>query len=72
MSTIPGESREYRRARNELLEREAELRQLNELVAAQHRALPPSGLIKEDYIFESAADGSKVKISELFKPGKNC
>lgn len=67
----PGESREYRRARNELLEREAELRQLNELVAAQRRALPPGGLIKEDYVFESAADGSKVKISELFKPGKN-
>lgn len=68
---FPGESSEYRRARNELLEREAQLRQLNELVAAQRRALPPGGLIKEDYVFESAADGSKVKLSELFAPGKN-
>jgi len=31
---FPGESSEYRRARNELLEAEAELRRLNEQVAA--------------------------------------
>ncbi|KAH8800158.1 hypothetical protein F5884DRAFT_809467 [Xylogone sp. PMI_703] len=68
---FPSESREYRRARNELLEKEAELRNLNELVAAQRRALPPGGRIPEDYIFESAVDGSKVKLSELFSPGKN-
>ena len=37
---FPGESGEYRRARNELLEAEAELRRLNEQVAAQRRALP--------------------------------
>ena len=36
---FPGESNEYRRARNELLEAEAELRRLNEQVAAQRRAL---------------------------------
>src|SRR5689334_13309404 len=68
---FPGESSEYRRARNELLEAEAELRRLNEQVAAQRRALPAGGLIKEDYIFESAADGSKVRFSKLFAPGKN-
>jgi len=68
---FPGESSEYRRARNELLEAEAELRRLNEQVAAQRRALPAGGLIREDYIFESAADGSKVRFSELFAPGKN-
>jgi predicted dithiol-disulfide oxidoreductase (DUF899 family) len=68
---FPGESGEYRRARNELLESEAELRRLNEQVAAQRRALPAGGLIKEDYVFESAADGSKVRFSELFAPGKN-
>jgi hypothetical protein len=37
---FPGESSEYRRARNELLEAEAELRRLNEQVAPQRRALP--------------------------------
>ncbi len=68
---FPGESSEYRRARNELLEAEAELRRVNEQVAAQRRALPAGGLIKEDYVFESAADGSKVRFSELFAPGKN-
>ena len=46
---FPGESSEYRRARNDLLEREAELRQLNELVATQRKALPPGGLVREDY-----------------------
>ena len=68
---FPGESSEYRRARNELLETGAELRRLNEQVAAQRRALPAGGLIREDYVFESAADGSKVRFSELFAPGKN-
>src|SRR5260370_2212981 len=67
----PGETSEYRRTRNELLEAEAELRRLNEQVAAQRRALPAGGLIREDYVFESAADGSKVRFSELFAPGKN-
>ena len=68
---FPGESSEYRRARNELLEAEGELRRLNERVAAQRRALPAGGLIREDYVFESAADGGKVRFSEFFAPGKN-
>src|ERR1700755_1808811 len=68
---FPGESSEYRRARNELLEAEAELKRLNEQVAAKRRALPAGGLIREDYVFESAADGGKVKLSELFAPGRN-
>src|SRR6185295_18043398 len=68
---FPGESSEYRRARNELLESEAELRRLNEQVATQRRALPAGGLIREDYVFESAADGSQVRFSELFAPGKD-
>jgi predicted dithiol-disulfide oxidoreductase (DUF899 family) len=54
-----------------MLEAEAELRRLNEQVAAQRRALPAGGLVREDYVFESAADGSKVRFSELFAPGKN-
>src|SRR6201981_3954383 len=68
---FPGESREYRRARNDLLEAEAELKRLNEQVAAKRRALPGGGLIREDYVFESAADGSKVRFSELFAPGRD-
>jgi predicted dithiol-disulfide oxidoreductase (DUF899 family) len=68
---FPGESSEYRRARNELLEAEAELRLQNERVAALRRALPAGGLIKEDYVFESAGDGGKVKFSELFAPRRN-
>src|SRR4029077_12220634 len=66
---FPGESNEYRRARNELLEAEAELKRLNEQVAAKRRALPAGGLVREDYVFESAADSSKVRLSELFAPG---
>ena len=68
---FPGESGEYRRARNELLEDEAALKLLTEKIAAKRRALPAGGLIKEDYVFESAADGSKVRFSELFAPGRN-
>src|ERR1700739_4689263 len=68
---FPGESSEYRSARNALLRAEAELRRLNEQVAAQRRALPAGGLLREDYVFESAADGSKVRFSQLFAPGKN-
>jgi predicted dithiol-disulfide oxidoreductase (DUF899 family) len=68
---FPGESSEYRHARNELLKAEDELRRLNEEVAAKRRALPAGGLVVEDYLFESAADGSEVRFSELFTPGKD-
>src|ERR1700755_597639 len=68
---FPGESSDYRRARNELLAAEDELRRLNEQVAAQRRALPAGGLLAENYAFESAGDGSAVRFSELFAPGKN-
>ncbi|MEQ7010846.1 DUF899 family protein [Actinopolymorpha sp. B17G11] len=68
---FPGESSEYRRARNQLLESEAELRRLNERVAAQRRALPAGGVLAEDYVFEFAADGSEVRFSDLFAPGKD-
>src|ERR1700751_5804572 len=68
---FPRESSAYRGARNQLLEAEDELRRLNEQVAAQRRALPAGGLLAEDYVFESAADGSEVRFSELFAPGKN-
>jgi predicted dithiol-disulfide oxidoreductase (DUF899 family) len=72
--SFPGESAQYRAARNRLLEREAELRRLTEAVAAERRALPPGGVISQDYVFEEAGpDGSpaQVRLSELFAPGKD-
>ena len=68
---FPGESEEYRDARNRLLEAEAGLRRTIEQVAAQRRALPPGGVVPEDYRFEQASDGGEVRFSELFEPGKD-
>jgi predicted dithiol-disulfide oxidoreductase (DUF899 family) len=69
---FPGESGEYRLARNRLLEAETELRRAIERVAAQRRALPPGGAVPEDYVFEeAAAGGGKVTFSQLFAPGKD-
>jgi predicted dithiol-disulfide oxidoreductase (DUF899 family) len=68
---FPGESGEYRLARNRLLEAEIELRRMTERVAEQRRALPPGGAVLEDYVFEEAAAGGAVKFSELFAPGKD-
>jgi predicted dithiol-disulfide oxidoreductase (DUF899 family) len=69
--TFPGESREYRAARDALLEDEIELRRRIEDVAARRRALPPGGLLKEDYVFDIVAGdrSAKIKFSELFRPG---
>jgi predicted dithiol-disulfide oxidoreductase (DUF899 family) len=72
--TFPGESAEYRAARERLLEQEIEMRGAMEAVAASRRALPPGGPVPEDYVFQGAgADGAprSVKLSELFEPGKN-
>lgn len=68
---FPGESEEYRRERNRLLEAEAELRRAIERVAEQRRELPPGGVVPDDYRFEEASDGSVVTLSELFAPGKD-
>jgi predicted dithiol-disulfide oxidoreductase (DUF899 family) len=69
---FPGESGDYRLARNRLLEAEIELRRTIERVAAQRRALPPGGAVPEDYVFEEAADGGGVvKFSQLFAPDKD-
>jgi predicted dithiol-disulfide oxidoreductase (DUF899 family) len=69
---FPGESPEYRAARNELLGREIELRRAMEAVAAARRALPPGGVVPEDYVFQGKrADLADVRLSELFAPGKD-
>jgi predicted dithiol-disulfide oxidoreductase (DUF899 family) len=57
---FPGESAEYRTARDRLLEREIELRRAMEAVAVARRALPPGGTVSEDYVFEAAAADGKV------------
>jgi predicted dithiol-disulfide oxidoreductase (DUF899 family) len=68
---FPGESEEYREARNRLLDAEMELRRTIERVAEQRRGLPPGGEVPEDYVFEEAADGQQVRFSELFAAGKD-
>ena len=72
--TFPGESPEYRAARDRLLEQEIELRRATEAVAAARRELAPGGAVPEDYVFRgTGADGAPtdVQLSELFAPGKD-
>lgn len=71
---FPGETDEYRAARNRLLEQEIGLRRAMEALAEARRALPPGGLVPRDYVFKGeGADGSTgdVRLSELFGPGKD-
>ena len=72
--TFPGESPEYRGARDRLLEREIELRRAMEAAAVARRELPPGGPVGHDYVFEGAGpEGAPtdVRLSELFGPGKD-
>jgi predicted dithiol-disulfide oxidoreductase (DUF899 family) len=72
--TFPGESPEYRTARDRLLEQEIELRRAMEAVAAARRKLPPGGAVPEDYVFRGeGADGAPtdVRLSELFAADKD-
>jgi predicted dithiol-disulfide oxidoreductase (DUF899 family) len=71
---FPGESAEYRTARDQLLEQEIKLRRATEAVAAARRALPPGGPVPEDYVFQgTGADGTAtgVRMSELFARGND-
>src|SRR5256885_7368943 len=71
--SFPGESPEYRMARNRLLQQEVELRRATEAVAATRRALPPGGVVPQDYIFQQAGPHgtpTEGKLSELFEPGQ--
>jgi predicted dithiol-disulfide oxidoreductase (DUF899 family) len=72
---FPGETEEYRRARDELLEAEVELRRQIERVAGLRRALPLGGEVPRDYEFEEwdaeANAPRTVHLSELFEPGKD-
>ena len=71
---FPGESAQYRAARNRLLEQEIELRRAMEAVAAARRRLPPGGEVPQDYVFQAQGpDGgpAAVRLSELFAPGRD-
>jgi predicted dithiol-disulfide oxidoreductase (DUF899 family) len=71
---FPAESREYRAARDRLLDQEIELRRAMEAVAAARRGLPPGGPVPRDYVLQGAGvDGAPidVRLSELFAPGKD-
>src|SRR5947207_15933755 len=70
--TFPGESSEYRAARDRLLEQEIDLRRAMEAVAAARRALPPGGGVPEDYVFQGGGAGGTpidLRLSDLFAPG---
>jgi predicted dithiol-disulfide oxidoreductase (DUF899 family) len=74
MTTYPGESPEYRAARDRLLEQEIQLRREMEAVAEARRRLPPGGAVPEDYVFRGiGADdaATDVRLSELFAPGRD-
>jgi predicted dithiol-disulfide oxidoreductase (DUF899 family) len=74
ISPFPGETAEYRAARDELLKREIGLRGEMEAVAVARRALPPGGKIPENYVFDKLDESgavTQVKLSELFAPGKD-
>ena len=77
---IQGESEEYRKLRDQLLEAEIALKDQTERVAALRRQLPAGPLVATDYVFregpsdirdESPANFRDVRLSELFAPGKD-
>ncbi len=70
---FPGESPEYRAARDALTQAESDLTRRIEEVAALRRSLPPGGPVPADYTFTAgpadlSADGPErtVRLSELF------
>ena len=69
----PNEPEAYRPARNQLLEKEIELRAQVEQVAKLRRSLPRGGTVPEDYVFETWHDGQaqQRRMSQLFENGKD-
>jgi predicted dithiol-disulfide oxidoreductase (DUF899 family) len=65
----PNESREYREAREELLDAEDALRAQTERVADLRRKLPLGGAVDQDYVFEERDPSGavrKVALADLF------
>lgn len=70
--SFPNESKDYRAARNRLLQQELELRRMTEAVAEARRQLPPGGIVAQDYVFLQAGPDdtpTEVRLSELFERG---
>jgi predicted dithiol-disulfide oxidoreductase (DUF899 family) len=61
---FPNESAEYRKARNQLLAEEIELRRHIEKVAELRRLLPKGGAVPKDYVFDG--ETGKKRLSDLF------
>ena len=72
---FPGESDDYRQARDALLRAEKDVRDHTEEVARQRRELPLGGVAPTDYTFQEwdTGTGSRraVTLSELFEDGKD-
>jgi predicted dithiol-disulfide oxidoreductase (DUF899 family) len=72
---FPGESDEYRSARDALLRAEIELREQTEAVAEQRRRLPLGGEVPVDYEFlewdTSIGAPRAARMSDLFEDGKD-
>jgi Bacterial protein of unknown function (DUF899) len=66
--SFPGESMEYRAARNALLVEEIELRRQIERVANQRRALPTGGIKPEDYQFDG--NGGRSSCRRCLRPAR--
>jgi predicted dithiol-disulfide oxidoreductase (DUF899 family) len=70
---FPGETVEYRRARDELLAEEAELRLKEEEVAEKRRSLPLGGAAPAYSLQEwdrDSASARSVGLGDLFEPGR--
>jgi predicted dithiol-disulfide oxidoreductase (DUF899 family) len=74
-TTFPGETPEYRAARDELLRAEIELRRQIARTAAMRAELPLGGEIEQDYEFEELSPGAgaprRARLSELFADGRD-
>lgn len=60
---VPNESEDYRRARNQLLAEEIELRRRIERVAQLRRKLPPGGEVKT---YQFVSEKGPVTLADLF------
>jgi predicted dithiol-disulfide oxidoreductase (DUF899 family) len=62
---FPGESAEFRKAREDLLAEEIELRRHIARVAEQRQAMPPGPVIEKDYRFKDT-NGAELGLIDLF------
>ena len=69
---FPGESDDYRNAREKLLQAEIALEEQVTKVAEMRAALPPGGEITQSYVFQTLKDGQvrDIAMADLFAPGK--